>query len=106
MNRSTKKPSKRCTCGNQKRDHESCPNCSRYKMVFLLRDPNSPYKVRDPKGNLVNPVFWSFLKEDKKPLEAIKKNMLERARKRPIFNHCNKIGLYDRMGNQLEMITV
>ena len=98
---------KLCNCGANRENHQSCPTfCSNYKMVFLLRDRKSPFKKRDTSGDLVNPVVWSFLKEDKRPVHVIKKNMLARLSKRPEYQASNFIGFYHRDGREIEIIPV
>ena len=75
-------------------------------MVFLLRDRSSPFKIGDASGNLVNPAFWSFLKEDKRPLATIIKNMVNRAKQMPQWNASNYLIIYDRAGNEVENIKI
>lgn len=102
MKKQRSKPSKNCTCGNQRRDNEMCENCSKYKMVFLLRDQKSGFKVTAPDGSMVNPSFWSFLKEDRRPLEKLLSNMLQRAKRMPEYLESRFVDIYHRNGNLIE----
>ncbi len=99
-------PKQLCTCGNNRKNNESCNNCSQYKMVFLLRDKQSPFKIRGTAGKEVNPAFWSFLKEDKRPRSVIIKNMVSRAKRMPQWNASNYLMIYERNGNLIEKVHI
>ncbi|MEM1339845.1 MAG: hypothetical protein AAF634_05050 [Bacteroidota bacterium] len=75
-------------------------------MVFLLRDRKSIYKIKDTAGRDINPVFWSFLKEDKRPRSVIIKNMVARARQMRQWNASNYLMIYDRSGNLVEKVMI
>jgi len=98
----SKKSKKYCKCELQRWDHEPCPNCSKYKLVFLLKDTNSPCKITDGQGKKVNPAKWSFLKEDKKPATQLFTMMIKRVRKSTEYAESRLIRLYDRAGNQVD----
>jgi len=101
-----KMPKNKCTCGANRRQHEMCPNCSQYKMVFLLKDPKSHLKISNTSGTLVNPARWSFIKEDHRPVAVIKKNMLQRLKKMTEYNQSRYIGFYHRSTGLIEKIPV
>lgn len=92
-------PKKKCTCA-LKKSTQSCPNCSSYKIVFLLKNTSAHLKNTNASGDRINPVWWSFLKDEKKPLKELFGKMLDRARKSTpeLYNGSNCIFFYHRNG--------
>lgn len=89
---------KRCTCTLEK-GTKACINCSRYKLVFLLKHGSDHLKKIDASGKASNPAIWSFIKEDHYPPHKIFKNMLLRFRNSAEYQHSNVIYFYERNGS-------
>jgi uncharacterized membrane protein YvbJ len=89
----------RCTCGNVNIS-QSCNNCSQYKIVFLLKNGNDQLKITDASGKKVNPVYWSFIKEEKKTQKELFASMIARARKNDphLLQASNVVYFYHRNG--------
>lgn len=81
---------KKCTC-QLKKGTQACRNCSRFKLVFLLKREH-----KNQERN-ANPVWYSILKEEKKPInELFFSYMLPRAKKSPWYFNCNVIQFWER----------
>ena len=95
-----KSKKKRCKCGKSNVS-QSCKYCSRYKLVFCLKNNNDHLKNTLPNGKKVNPVWWSFLNEEKKPLNELFYSMVERAQLDipNIFQATRIIHFYERNGS-------
>lgn len=65
-----------CICSLNSRG--VCRNCSRIKMVVLLKNGWDQFKISTPTGKKVNPVYYNFYKHNRKPPEEIIKKMVER----------------------------
>jgi hypothetical protein len=89
---------KKCNCG-QKNSNGSCRNCSKIKMIPLLKDDE--YKINHHSGKLINPVFYSFLKQNAKANKIIISGMLTRFQKLPIYNHSRFLDFYDNQTKTL-----
>ena len=66
----------KCNCGNGK--DGICTTCSAYKMVFLLLPGWEHLKYSAPNGDLVNPVRYSYYRQNSKPTEKVVEAMLRR----------------------------
>lgn len=98
MNPTTKNPTK-CRCG-QKNDNGSCKNCSRVKMVPLLHGPD--LKKTDANGKKVNPVYYSFIKNNNQPVDKICNGMYRRFMESNALKHVTrKIHFYDNETKKL-----
>ncbi len=83
----------KCTCG--RKNAITCPECSAYKMVILLKNGNDHFKNRTKSGKLANPVWYSHLQYNGKPFETTKTFMLERLKKQiSVINAINCVIFY------------
>ena len=73
---------KKCNCGLE--NHLFCPNCSVVKMVILLKNGNNHLKTGTG-TNAKNPVWYSYLKYNRRPLEIIAIKMRDRVLKDPEY---------------------
>lgn len=98
MNPTTKHPTK-CRCGHAN-DNGTCKNCSRVKMVPLLNSPD--LKKTDATGKKVNPVYYSFIKNNNQPVEKICNAMHRRfIEKNALRVITRKIHFYDNATKEL-----
>lgn len=67
--------SNKCQCAPQQKI--MCKNCSRLKMVILLKTGNQHLKVSNGTKN-INPVWYSHISKNRKPLDVIAKAMVRR----------------------------
>ncbi|RRO19668.1 hypothetical protein [Flavobacteriaceae bacterium 14752] len=90
---------KKCICG-EKNSNGSCKNCSKIKMIPLLK--NDEFKINHSgTGKLINPVFYSYLKQNHKSNEVIITGMLNRFQKQPIYKASRYIDFYDNQTKTL-----
>jgi len=94
---------KRCPCGN-KNISQGCPNCSAYKMVFLLTNRSSHLKITATSGKLVNPARYSFVKLNKKDPKKIFQDMLRRYEDSPLYKGSYSIYFYRNIKGKQEPI--
>lgn len=85
----------KCTCGTNAKHF--CNNCSKYKMVFLLKNKfKSEFTAKDL-------VWYSFLSKDHYSLQRIYSNMLRRYAQSQYCNKVNVIQIRDnKTGNLLQ----
>lgn len=92
---------KKCMCGN-KNKLGSCKNCSRVKMVIALKNGADDFKLTMPNGKKVNPVKYSFIKNNNQPQETICIGMHRRFMKKDVLRHVAQTLLfYSTESNQL-----
>lgn len=90
----TNRSSKKCVCG--RRNSEYCPKCSDVKAAILLKNGCDHLKIRMRNGKLINPVWYSYLKQNGKPLKKQVDDMFERIRKHHDFSTtANEIHFYN-----------
>lgn len=77
------KESTKCTCGLKNKTY--CPNCSRVRMVILLKNGHDNLKTRTSDGREYNPVWYSFLKYNNYDLYRIAEKMEANVKKHPEF---------------------
>ncbi|MDP2687540.1 MAG: hypothetical protein Q8O62_09975 [Aequorivita sp.] len=88
----------KCTHG----DHKICKHCSRYKMVILLKNGCDDMKDTDPSGKKVNPVRYSYVSKNRKPVETVIAGMLHRFQNNVLMKFTNVIHFYENEpGGQL-----
>lgn len=87
----------KCRCG-QKQTKGICRNCSRVKMVVLLKHGYSVYKEN---GN--NPVRYNFVKTNRQPTERIITDMVRRliTQQNMLAEAIGVIQFYDNLNNSL-----
>ncbi len=91
---------KTCTCGLKKK--KSCPNCSRIKMVILLK-----HKYRDLKlpslngGKRINPVWYNYLSKNRKTDNNLFNTMYRRFNNSVYVGKVNKINFYNNATGEL-----
>ena len=90
------KSTKRCRCDLKKNMGQGCENCSRYKMVFLLKNSHCHLKVINKGGRICNPARWCFLKQNNRPITTVFEQMLKRFEKSELYHGSNIIVLYER----------
>ena len=81
-----------CSCGNSRKIY--CSNCSKISMSILLKNGNDHLKLTNKRGQKVNPVWYSPLKQNKKPEVAIIEGMLRRFYDSPFVSATNKLHFY------------
>lgn len=87
----------KCTHENGK----ICKECSRIKMVFLLKNGCDDLKDTMPNGKKVNPVRYSYVSKNRKPTEAIVSGMLKRFQGDVLMKFTNVIHFYDNPNGAL-----
>lgn len=90
--------SSRCSCGSNNKIF--CVHCSRLKMVILLKNRNNHLKFVTQDGKLFNPVWYSILSKDKKPLESLINKMISRYHGSKYEGKANKLIFYDNITKQ------
>lgn len=82
------KNKKRCGCELRRSYGRSCRNCSKYKLVFLLKKNQDHLKE-----NGFNPVRWCFLRENAKPHTNVQNSMVRRLKQTDpkLFEASNKV---------------
>ena len=93
MNRKNK-----CNCGTNRK--VMCSNCSRIRMVILLKKGNTSLKYKSNNG-YINPVWYSFLSKNSKPETKIISSMQERFEKSTYHGVTNKIMFYNNTTRKL-----
>lgn len=81
----------KCSHGNRK----ICPQCSAYKMVFLLKNGCDDLKETMPNGKKVNPVRYSYVSKNRKGIEYNVSGMLRRLQSDVLMNFTNVIQFYE-----------
>gem|GEM_PF-5444768 len=84
-----------CSCSLQKSIEESCKNCSKYKITFLLKKSDSKLKV-----NGYNPVRYCFLKMNENSIDEVFKAMLRRFKKTELYKESRMVRIYDCSTNE------
>ncbi len=88
----------KCECNNK----VTCPNCSKIKMVILLKYDCKHLKLVGYNGRLINPVWYSHLSKNNKPKDKIIDPMIARFKKCLTYNNSvNKIMFYDNQTKDL-----
>ena len=90
--------SKRCSCGPKNKIF--CVQCSRLKMVILLKNRNNHLKIVTNSGRMINPVWYSILSKDNKPLESLINKMISRYEESIYHGKANKLIFYDNSTKQ------
>lgn len=92
--------SKRCNCSVSKSIF--CKNCSRYKMVINLKNGNDHLKhYSTVKNGFVNPVWYSVISKDHKPIVNIETQMLRRLAKSNLAGAAQIVQFRDNTTNEL-----
>ena len=89
----------KCKCGQN--NSKSCPNCSKYKFVFNLKNHNEHLKLVGKNGELVNPVWYSILSKDHQTEQKITNGFLRRYANSKYYGNCTNIQLYDNQTKTL-----
>ena len=89
--------SKVCTCGSGRKIF--CSNCSAVQMSILLKNGNDHLKHENNRGHLCNPVWYSHLKHNRKPLKEIIEGMVRRFYETPMVSATNVIEFYENGTN-------
>ena len=74
--------SKKCECGLD--NHLFCPNCSKVKLVILLKNGNNELKIGTGAG-AKNPVWYSYLKYNRYNVDRIAEKMRDRILKETMY---------------------
>ena len=73
------KARKKCSCGLA--NSSTCKNCSKVRMIILLKNGNDNLKFDSPSSNKkFNPVWYSYLKYNRYDENRIADKMAERVR--------------------------
>lgn len=86
------KEQKKCTCGLGNKKY--CRNCSKVRMVILLKNGHEELKVLSTNGNEYNPVWYSYLKYNRYDVYRIAKKMEENLRKSRYAAAANVLQFY------------
>ena len=78
------KQSNKCTCGLGNKMY--CKNCSKVRVVILLKNGHDQLKVRRGNGEEFNPVWYSFLKYNRYDVYRIAEKIEENVRKHPQYS--------------------
>lgn len=78
---------KKCSC--TKNNKIFCPNCSKIRMVILLKNGNDHLKI-----NGYNPVWYSILKYNTYDIHSIVEKMLRRFKTNPLSQQANVVQFY------------
>ncbi len=82
-----------CKCGkNQK---ITCATCSAVKMVILLKTGNNELKYKNGNNSYANPVWYSPIAMNGKPIQLIIDSMYNRFQKSVYNAVTNKVMFYD-----------
>lgn len=92
----------KCNCGL--RNSTYCPNCSRVRMVILLKNGNENLKNTKPNGQEYNPVWYSFLKYNNYDVYRIAEKMEQNLRKHPVFAGAANVLQFYINGNRNHII--
>ncbi len=84
---------KTCDCGETSRKIY-CSNCSRISMSILLKNGNDHLKHTNSRGKKVCPVWYSPLKQNRKPDRDVIEGMLRRFYDSPFVQVTNKVSFY------------
>lgn len=87
-----------CPCTDQRKIF--CSVHSRYKMVILLRA--GYHRKKDASGKPINPVRYSFFKEEKKGPKGVFDIMLKRVMKSEWATKFHKVEFYENNGEFLD----
>lgn len=93
------KSTKKCNCGANSKIF--CKNCSKIKMVILLKSGNNHLKLKGSNGRNYNPSWYSHLSKNNKPTTAITSGMLRRFHKSNYANCTNKVQFYNNITKTL-----
>lgn len=89
----------KCSCG---RGHKiTCANCSKIKMVILLKKGNTALKYRQRGNRYVNPVWYNHLSKNGKAVPILIKGMYNRFEKSIYKEVANKVLFYDNHSKEL-----
>lgn len=93
------KKNKKCRCGA---NHSiTCANCSTVKMVILLKKGNNELKYKGANNGFSNPVWYSPLSKNNKPVQGIIDSMYKRFEKSKYKGVTNKVMFYDNYTKSL-----
>ncbi|MDT0689355.1 hypothetical protein RM549_06130 [Salegentibacter sp. F188] len=84
--------SKKCRCGSSRNIY--CSNCSKISMCILLKNGNDHLKLTNGRGRKVSPVWYSPIKENRKPERDIIEGMLSRFAASPFVNVTQQVNFY------------
>jgi len=84
--------SKRCQCADSQNIY--CANCSKISMSILLKNGNDHLKYTNSRGRKVNPVWYSPVKQNRRPDKDIIEGMLRRFYASPFTTVANKVNFY------------
>lgn len=84
--------SKKCTCSGNRNIY--CSTCSKISMSILLKNGNDHLKLTNARGAKVNPVWYSPIKQNRRPERDIIEGMLRRFYDSPFLSVANKVNFY------------
>ena len=92
------KKENRCHCGT---GHKiTCPQCSKLKMVILLKNGNSHLKYKTSHTTYANPVWYNHLSKNNKTINTLINSMYKRFQKSKYANATNKLMFFDNQTKQ------
>lgn len=89
----------KCNCGADNKI--TCPNCSKIKMVLLLRHGNNHLKHRQANNKYVNPVWYNHLSKNRKPINTLVNSMYRRFEKSVYKGATNQLMFFDNSTKEL-----
>lgn len=92
---------KKCNCGAENKI--TCPNCSDFKMVILLKNGNNHLKLKGHNGKMNNPVWYNHLSKNTKDINLIANSMYKRFQKSIYANSANFLHFYSNTSGKLLM---
>ena len=87
------KEKSKCSCGAGNKI--TCPNCSKIKMVIMLKNGNTELKLKTTNNRYANPVWYSPLSKNRKPTQLIINSMYKRFEKSIYKAATNKVIFYN-----------
>lgn len=91
---------KKCNCGNGYK--LTCSNCSKVKMVILLKNKFKYLKISGAKGEKkVNPVWYSHLSKNNKSENTLINAMYRRFQKSEYADKANVVDFYSNTTGDL-----
>ena len=93
------KRNRKCRCGE---NHAiTCATCSKVKMVILLKTGNKELKYIGRNNRFFNPVWYSPISKNNKPVQLIINRMYKRFEKSKYMGVTNKVMFYDNYTKSL-----
>lgn len=96
----TRKASLKCNCGQGRKLY--CNRCSKVRMVIPLKNNHDHLKIKRPNGEEANPVWYSFLKYNKKDVYSIAEKMEQKIRLHPEYKSAANVLLFYINGQRHE----